>query len=67
MNRQLEYEEWRLLSSLEHLLASTRAALGHELLAKIREEPEEAIWLWSLGQAGCPHSAVRAAALCSGG
>jgi hypothetical protein len=52
VNRQLEYEEWRLFSSLEHLLASTRAALGHELLAKIREEPGEAIWLWSLGRLG---------------
>ena len=52
VNRQLEYEEWRLLASLEHLLASTRALLGHELLAKIRKEPEDAIWLWSLGRLG---------------
>jgi molecular chaperone DnaK (HSP70) len=52
VNRQLEYEEWRLLASLEHLLASTRALLGHELLAKIRREPEDAIWLWSLARLG---------------
>ena len=52
VNRQLEYEEWRLVASLEHLLASTRALLGHELLAKIRKEPEDAIWLWSLGRLG---------------
>jgi hypothetical protein len=52
VSRQLDHEEWRLFSSLEHLLASTRAALGHELLAKIREEPGEAIWLWSLGRLG---------------
>jgi len=52
VNRQLECEEWRLFASLEHLLASTRAALGHELLAKIRKEPGEAIWLWSLGRLG---------------
>ena len=52
VNRQLEYEKWRLVASLEHLLASTRALLGHELLAKIRKEPGDAIWLWSLGRLG---------------
>lgn len=51
-NRQLEYEAWRLVVSLEHLAANSRAALGHELLAKIRKEPEDAIWLWSLGRLG---------------
>jgi len=51
-NRQLEYEEWRLMASLEHLLAGTRALLGQELLAKIRKSPEDAIWLWSLGRLG---------------
>ncbi|WP_169747058.1 hsp70 family protein [Edaphobacter aggregans] len=52
VNRQLKYEEWRLLASLEHLLGSTRALLGNELVAKIRKEPENAIWLWSLGRLG---------------
>jgi hypothetical protein len=52
VNRQLEYEQWRLFASLEHLLASTRAFLGHELLAKIRKEPGDAIWLWCLGRLG---------------
>jgi molecular chaperone DnaK (HSP70) len=52
VNRQLEYEEWRLVASLEHLLASSRALLGHELVAKIRKEPGDAIWLWSLGRLG---------------
>jgi hypothetical protein len=52
VNRQLEYEEWRLFASLEHLLASTRALLGHELVAKIGKEPGDAIWLWSLGRLG---------------
>ena len=28
VNRQLEYEQWRLIASLEHLLAGTRALLG---------------------------------------
>jgi hypothetical protein len=52
MNRQLEYEAWRLVASLEHLLGGTRALLGHELLAKIIKEPGDAIWLWSLGRLG---------------
>ena len=52
LNRQLDYEEWRLLASLEHLPANTRALLGQQLLAKIRKEPRDAIWLWSLGRLG---------------
>jgi len=52
INRQIEYEKWRLVASLEHLPASTRAVLGHELLAKIRKEPGDAIWLWALGRLG---------------
>jgi uncharacterized protein DUF3731/Hsp70 protein len=51
-NRQLEYEAWRLVASLEHLPARFRASLGRELLAKIKSEPEDAIWLWSLGRLG---------------
>src|SRR6202035_5704474 len=52
LNRQLEYERGRLLASLEQLLAGTRALLGNELLAKIKREPGDAIWLWSLGRLG---------------
>jgi hypothetical protein len=52
VNRQLDYEKWRLVASLEHLPASTRASLGQELVAKIRKEPSDAIWLWSLGRLG---------------
>jgi molecular chaperone DnaK (HSP70) len=52
VNRQIEYERWRLVASLEHLLGTVRASLGNELLAKIKEEPENAIWLWSLGRLG---------------
>ena len=51
-NRQLEYEAWRLVASLEHLSAGSRASLGNELLVKIRKEPGDAIWLWSLGRLG---------------
>jgi molecular chaperone DnaK (HSP70) len=52
VNRQFEYEAWRLVASLEHLPASTRALLGHELLAKIRKQPADAIWMWALGRLG---------------
>jgi hypothetical protein len=52
MNRQLEQEEWRLLASLEHLLATARASLGEKLLARIRKEPGDAIYQWSLGRLG---------------
>ncbi len=52
VNRQLEYEEWLLVTNLEHLLASNRASLGEELVAKVRREPGDAIWLWSLGRLG---------------
>jgi hypothetical protein len=51
-NRQLEYEKWRLLASLEHMLGGTRALLGNEVLAKIKKEPGDAMWLWSLGRLG---------------
>ena len=50
LNRQLEYEEWRLLASLEHLLAGTRSLLGNELLAKLKKDPEHV--MWSLGRLG---------------
>ncbi len=32
------------------------ALLGNELVAKIKKEPEDAIWLWSLRPAGRSHS-----------
>jgi hypothetical protein len=51
-NRQLDYESWRLVASLEHLSANARTSLGQELLGKIRKEPEDAIWLWSLARLG---------------
>src|SRR5207302_9082388 len=46
INRQLEYEKFRLLANLEHLQASIRVSLGNELVAKIRKEPRDAICLW---------------------
>jgi hypothetical protein len=48
----LEHDGWRLLASLEHLSGATRAALGGELLRKLRKEPSDSGWLWSLGRFG---------------
>jgi hypothetical protein len=52
LNAQLERDGWRLLASLEHFSGATRAALGGELLRKLKKEPGDSAWLWSLGRFG---------------
>ncbi len=52
LNPQLERDGWRLLASLEHVSGATRAALGNELLRKLKKEPTDSAWLWSLGRFG---------------
>jgi len=52
LNSQVEHDGWRLLASLEHLPATTRAALGAELVRKLRKEPSDSGWLWALGRIG---------------
>jgi DNA-K related protein/Hsp70 protein len=52
LNSQIDHEGWRLLASLEHLPASGRAALGDELVRKLKKEPSDGSWLWSLGRVG---------------
>ena len=52
LNPQLEHEAWRLAANLEHMSASTRVSLGKALLTRIEKEPNDAIWLWSLGRLG---------------
>ena len=52
LNPQLQRDGWRLLASLEHLSGATRAALGNELLRKVKKEPADGSWLWSLGRLG---------------
>jgi molecular chaperone DnaK (HSP70) len=52
LNAQIEREGWRLMASLEHLSGATRSALGNELLRKLKKEPGESAWLWSLGRFG---------------
>jgi molecular chaperone DnaK (HSP70) len=52
LNSQLEHDGWRLLASLEHLSGATRASMGSELLRKLKREPADSGWLWSLGRFG---------------
>src|SRR5262245_33047245 len=52
LNTQVEREGWRLLASLEHLPTPTRVALGKELLIKVKEQPTNQSFLWSLGRLG---------------
>jgi len=52
LNSQVEHEGWRLLASLEHLPGTTRRALGSELLRKLKKEPSDTAWLWSLARLG---------------
>jgi hypothetical protein len=52
LNPQVERDAWRLLASLEHLSGATRAALGLELLRKLKKEPTDGAWLWSVGRFG---------------
>jgi len=52
LNTQFEREGWRLLASLEHLAPAARVTLGKELLARIKAEPGNQSFLWSLGRIG---------------
>jgi DNA-K related protein/Hsp70 protein len=52
LNAQVERDGWRLLASLEHVSGSTRAALGTELLRKLKKEPTDNAWLWCIGRFG---------------
>src|SRR5215831_12655318 len=52
LNTQVEREGWRLLASLEHLPSPTRVALGKELLTRVKEQPANRSFLWSLGRLG---------------
>lgn len=52
LNSQLEHDGWRLLASLEHLPATTRTALGDEAVRKVKKEPSDSCWLWSVGRIG---------------
>ena len=52
VNAQIEREAWRLLGSLERLDAGQRTNLGDELLKRIRREPRNRAWLWTIGRLG---------------
>jgi hypothetical protein len=52
INSQVERQGWQLLASLEQLPAAVRLALGKDLLARIKVEPANQNFLWSLGRLG---------------
>ncbi|HYP26269.1 MAG TPA: Hsp70 family protein [Blastocatellia bacterium] len=52
LNTQVEREGWRLLASLEHLQSNARVLLGRELLERIKANPGNKSFLWSLGRLG---------------
>ena len=52
LNAQLEREAWRLLASLERLDPAQKAKLGDVLLERVRREPRNPAWSWSLGRLG---------------
>ena len=52
MNPQLEREGWRLLANLERVDAGLRTKLGDELIDRVRREPKNPAWLWSIGRFG---------------
>lgn len=52
LNSQIAHEGWRLLASLEHLPATSRTTFGGELLRKLRKDPSDSGWLWSIGRLG---------------
>jgi hypothetical protein len=52
LNTQVEREGWRLLASLEQLPATARVSLGRELLERIKANPGNKSFLWSLGRLG---------------
>ncbi|HVF90056.1 MAG TPA: Hsp70 family protein [Blastocatellia bacterium] len=52
LNTQIEREGWRLLAGLEHLAATSRVSLGRELLERIKANPGNKSFLWSLGRLG---------------
>jgi hypothetical protein len=51
-NVQVEREGWRLLASLELLPASTRIALGDQLVRRLDRQPDNPAFLWALGRLG---------------
>ena len=51
-NAQINCEGWRMLASLEHLPVAVRTVLGEELVVKIKREPTNKCYLWSLGRLG---------------
>ena len=52
VNAQIEREGWRLLANLERVDAGLRTKLGDEVIDRVRREPKNPTWLWSIGRFG---------------
>ena len=52
LNAQIERESWRLLGGLERLDATHKTSLGDELLERLRRDPRNTAWSWTLGRLG---------------
>ena len=52
LNSHVEREGWRLLASLEHLPVTERVRIGEALLSRLKRDPVDKGYLWSLGRVG---------------
>ena len=52
LNVQIERESWRLLGGLERLDATHKTSLGDQVLDRLRRDPRNAAWSWTLGRLG---------------
>jgi len=52
LNAQIERESWRLLGGLERLDGTHKTSLGDELLERLRRDPRNTAWVWTLGRLG---------------
>ena len=65
LDPRVERESWRLLASLERLDAGTRVRVGDAFVARLRQNPDNASLLWSVGRLGARAPlTVRSAASC---
>jgi hypothetical protein len=52
LNVQIEREAWRALGNLERLDSGQKARFGDEALARLRRDPTNTAWLWTIGRFG---------------
>jgi hypothetical protein len=52
LNAQIERESWRLLGGLERLDGTHKTSLGDAVIDRLRREPRNTAWSWTLGRLG---------------